>query len=145
MLIGDITNAGAIPVLEMTAKFAAARQRVIAHNVANIDTPGFLPLDLSTTEFQNQLRSAVEDRRTRNGSVGELKFKGTDQVRVGSDGQLRIVPKSSGGNILFHDRNNRDLERLMQSNAENVAVFRVSTELLRSRYDILRSAMAERV
>ena len=144
MLIGDLINSGAIPALEMTAKFAAARQTLIAHNIANIDTPDFIPTDLSPTDFQRAMRDAVERRRARTGGeTGDLEFKSTDQVHVASDGRIVAKPRPAGG-MLLHDRNNRDVERLMQSNAENVSAFRVSTELLRSRYALLTAAIEER-
>lgn len=136
-------------MLEMAAKFAAARQRVVMHNIANIDTPDFLPNDLSPTDFQRAMKDAVERRRARmggaGGDAGELEFRGTRQFRVDRDGRVRVTPTRPSGNILFHDRNNRDLERLMQANTENVAAFRIATELLRTRYELLRAAIAERV
>jgi flagellar basal-body rod protein FlgB len=145
MLMGDITNSGSIPALEMMVKFAGARQRVIAHNIANLDTPNFIPTDASPAAFQQALGEAVAQRRARTGGEhGTLNFQNTKQVVVAADGQLTLHPTTPSGNILFHDRNNRDLERLMQDNAENVGAFRVATDLLRSRYEILKSAIAER-
>lgn len=145
MFIQELTNSGAIPSLELMARFAGARQRVIAHNVANLDTPDFRPLDVSPREFQKALGKAIEARRAATGENGPLAFKGTDQVKLGADGGLTLLPGTPSGNILFHDRNNRDVESLMAQQAENVGVFRTSIELLRSRYGILQSAISERV
>ena len=61
------------------------------------------------------------------------------------DGRLRLDPRTSSGNILFHDKNNRDLERTMQSLVENASMFRVATDLFRNRTTLLRDAIAERV
>jgi hypothetical protein len=36
------------------------------------------------------------------------------------------------------------MERLMQANAENITVYRLSAELLKTRFDLLKSAIAER-
>ena len=95
--------------------------------------------------FPQVLRGAIETRRARTGHErGELPGMVSKQIGLGSDGELRLTPRTPSGNILFHDRNNRDLERLMQDNAENVAAFRLSSELLRSRFEMLRSAIAER-
>ena len=144
MLIGDLTNSGAIPTLELMARFAGGRQRIIAHNIANLDTPNFLPLDVSPTEFQKALGKAVDARRQTTGEAGPLAFKGTAQVSVRPDGGLALTPGTPSGNILFHDRNNRDLEGLMAQQAENAGVFRTSIELLRSRYGIIQAAISER-
>jgi flagellar basal body rod protein FlgB len=58
---------------------------------------------------------------------------------------MQLNPKSNAGGITFPDGNNRDLERLMQQHAENLGVFRTATDLLRSRLNFMREALAERV
>lgn len=144
-MISDLVNSGAIPSLEMTLRFAGERQRLIAHNIANVSTPDFRPLDVAPQDFARVLREAIDDRRARSGNErGALNLRSTRQIRFSPDGRVHLNPRTPSGNILFHDRNNRDLERLMQDNAENVAVYRLSAELLRSRLESLRSAIAER-
>lgn len=145
MMLEGISNDGAMPVLEAMVRFAGARQRLIAHNVANIDTPEFQPLDVSPREFQKALAAAVERRRS-GGRVGDLQIEGGGDAPFEQtpDGQILLNPEPEPGNLLFHDRNNRDVERLMQANAENVTVFRVASDLLRSRTELMRSAIAER-
>ncbi len=146
MFISDLTNAGAIPVLEATMRFAAQRQRLIAHNIANLSTPDFRPLDVSVPAFQKSLREAVEARRAGRTAPGApLQMGRNPEVEVAPDGALRLSPRTPSANILFHDRNNRDLERTMQDLVENAAAFRVASDLLRSRYQLLNSAVAERV
>lgn len=145
-MIQGITNDGAMPVLDAMVRYAGARQRLIAHNAANISTPDFRPLDVDPAEFRSVLRRAVEERRSRHGAIGgELELRGNERVRFGSSGSIELNPRTPTGNVLFHDRNNRDVERLMQANAENLAAFRVATDLLRSRMEIMRIAISERV
>ena len=38
MFLADVVHAGPLPALEMTIRFAGARQALIAHNIANIST-----------------------------------------------------------------------------------------------------------
>lgn len=141
MFLRDVIGGGAIPVLELAARFAGRRQELLAHNIANIDTPDFRPRDVSPARFQEMLGDAVDRSRDRGGN---LEWRQTREVRrEGSD--LRLVPRSPSGNILFHDRNDRDLERMMADLSENLAVFRVATDLLRSRYGLINGALAERV
>jgi flagellar basal-body rod protein FlgB len=145
MFIDEVTSAGAMPVLEATMRFAGARNRVLAHNIANLDTPNFRPMDVSPVGFQSQLRRAVEERRGRTGGGhGALPVKDTNEVRFLPGGALELRPRTPSGNILFHDRNNRDLERSVQALVENVGVFRASSELLRGRFESLKLAMTER-
>lgn len=146
MLINQLTNAGAIPTLEAMVRFSGRRQALIAHNVANMDTPGFQRMDVSVEDFQSRLGDAVERRREKfGGHRGELEFQSTREVERSADGTLRLNPRPMGRNVMFHDRNNRDLERTMQDLVENVATFRVASELLKSRVDVLNSAISERV
>lgn len=142
MLIGDLFKGSEIETLELTAKFAGARQRVIASNIANISTPNYIELDLSPQDFQSALRAAVD--RKRSGATSGVELASSRQIAQDRRGRVTFTPTTPSGNILMHDRNDRDVERLMQANAENAGVFRVAVDLLRSRYEIMRSAIAER-
>lgn len=145
MLIDQVNSAGALPVLEQTMRLAGQRQKLIAHNIANISTPDFRPLDVSIDDFRSVLRDAVHQRRRETGGMhGQLKLESTTELKFGRRGELALNPKTPQGNILFQDRNNRDLERMMQDLAENAAVFRTAGELMRSQMDQLRRAMSER-
>jgi flagellar basal-body rod protein FlgB len=146
VFIDQLTNAGAIPALEASVQFAARRQSLIAHNIANFSTPNYEPSDVSVTNFHSQLGDAIDRRREAfGGHRGDLHLRDTREVSQGQDGRLRLSPGASGRNVLFHDRNSRDLERTMQDLVENVASFRVATDLLKSRIDLLRTAISERV
>ncbi|HYF15110.1 MAG TPA: flagellar basal body rod protein FlgB [Phycisphaerales bacterium] len=143
-MIRELANADAMPVLEQMMRFTAQRQRVLAHNIANIDTPDFLPLDVSPQRFQDALRQAVEARR-RAGGTGGLAQPRSREIRVGRDGSWTLRPGTSSGNILYHDRNNRDVEVMMKDLAENAMTFRVATDLYRQQNDTLRTAISQRV
>lgn len=145
-MIEGITNDGAIPVLDALVRFAGARQRLIAHNAANLSTPNYRALDVDPARFREQLSEAVERRRSKHGAIGgELEIESTEHVRFDDRGSIELNPEPTVGTVLRHDRNNSDIERLMQANAENLAVFRVATDLLRSRMEIMRTAISERV
>lgn len=146
MFIRELATADAIPSLEATIQFASARQQILAHNIANIDTPDFIQKDVPPAEFQQALGRAIDQRRERwGGHRGELAFRSTRAIRADDHGGFRLLPQEPRPGILFHDRNNRDVERLMQDMVENVNQHRVATELLRSRYNQLGTAIAGRV
>lgn len=145
MFMDEVTSSGAMPALEATMRFSAARNRILSHNIANMDTPNFRPMDVSTSGFQAQLRKAVEERRGRTGGEhGGLEMQSSSEVRVSPSGHMELRPDTPSGNILFHDRNNRDLERTVQDLVENVGVFRVASDLLRGKYETLKLAMNDR-
>ena len=136
---------GSMPVLERMVEFTGARQELIAHNIANLSTPYFKPTDLDPVKFQSQLRDAMDQRsRKPNAMRRSLELGSTDQVRV-SRGRIQFRPQRKNENILFHDQNNRDMERTMQDLVENAMAHRTSVELLKSQFDLLRTAIRERV
>ena len=143
-MIGGVTSTEGLATLERLVQFAGQRHRLIVNNIANFDTPGYRPLDVSVRDFQAQMRDAIDEHRTSARSVGSLNLEDSAQIEF-SAGSMTLHPTPIGENILFHDGNDRDLDRTMQDLVENFLTFRVATELLRSRYDILRSAIAERV
>ena len=146
MFIGDVLTSGALPSLEATLRFAGERHRLIAHNIANLSTPNFRQQDVAPATFQKALARAIDTRRaTSGGMIGELSIDGARQIAFGQDGRLTLNPTEPARGVLFHDRNNRDVERLMQDHAENAGVYRIAADLLRSRYSQLKEAIAERV
>jgi len=144
MIFSEITSSGAIPVLEASMRFAARRQEIIAGNIANIETPDYRPMNVSVAGFRKALAEAVEARRGRGGN-GEIRVQDPREVRNLPDGSMVLTPRTASPGVLFHDRNNRNVETLMQDLVENAGAFRVAGDFLRTRYDLLRMAIAERV
>lgn len=142
-MIAEVVNAGPMPALEAMVSFAGQRQRLIAHNIANLSTPNFRPVDVSPKSFQRALGEALDRRAP--GASGGIDLKPTGELSVLPDGSFKIKPGSPSGNVVFHDRNDRDLERTMQSLAENVAMFRLAGDMLRGRITMMREALADRV
>jgi flagellar basal-body rod protein FlgB len=143
-MIEGLSNADALPVLERLMQFAGERHRIIANNVANLSTPGFRPGDVSVAAFQEQLGDAIDRRRSSNASASALSMKPTPQVEV-IDDDLVLRPQPIADNLLFHDGNDRDLERTMQGLVENFMVFRTAAQFLQSRFDLLNTAIRERI
>ena len=144
MFIRDLVNADELPVLEQSLRFAAQRQQVLAHNIANYGTPGFQPTDVSVDGFQRSLSKAIDARQERwGGGRGELEWSTTTQLKKNSRGELVLQPVTTNQNILFHDRTNASLERLMQGIQENTADFALTAELMRAKMDLLRTAVTE--
>ncbi|QDU72190.1 flagellar basal body rod protein FlgB [Mucisphaera calidilacus] len=143
-MIQGVFDHGAMPALERMLTFTSARQKALSHNIANLSTPNFRPVDLDPELFQHQLGDAIDRRRQSRRPVdGDLQLRNTRQVQE-SDGTLAFTPQKGGEGILYHDRNNRDLERTMQSLAENTLVHNTAIDLLRSEFELLRSAIRER-
>ena len=126
-------------------RFTGQRQRLLAHNIANLTTPDFQAKDVSPQGFQEMLGDAVSKRRKQTGGVdGRLDMRGSREVKVMDDGRLSFRPADSDG-VLLHDRNNRDVERLMQDMTENYGMYRVANDLMRARMGVIRTAISQRV
>jgi len=143
-MIGGVTNSEGLASLERLVQFAGQRHRLIVNNIANLDTPGYRPTDVSVEDFQKQLGDAVDGRRRTGRPAGPLDLKDSTQVKF-STHSLDLHPTPIGENILFHDGSDRDLERTMQDLVENFLTFRLASELVRNRFDLLHAAISERV
>jgi flagellar basal-body rod protein FlgB len=130
--VGRLINQGNAPLLEQMLEFSAARHKLLAENIVNASTPGYVQKDMSLPRFQELLRQRAEARRS--APPGATGF---DDIR----GQL-ARPRWG---ILFHDRNNRSMEHLMSEQAKNALMHQVAIELLRKQYASLESALKERI
>jgi len=144
-MIKGLFDSGALPTLERLVQFTAARHRALSDNIANLSTPHFKPHDLDTGSFQVSLQRAIDDRRGRpNPVAGPLSLRNTRQLRFHADG-IEARPHRANLGVLFHDRNNRDLERTMQHLAENTGVHNAGLQLVRNQFQMLETAIRERV
>ncbi len=144
-MIDGMFDSGAMPVLERMVQFTAQRHRMLAHNIANLSTPNFQPTDLDTASFQEELGRAIDARRRQPAGMNQpLEMQDTGQLEFSEHG-IEAKPQRTNDNILFHDRNNRSLERLMQHLAENAGVHNSSLEMLRNEFAMLETAIQERV
>jgi flagellar basal-body rod protein FlgB len=130
--IDRLLDQGSAPLLEQTLRFTAARHRLIAENVVNVDTPGYQQKDLSVEKFQALMRDRVEQR-------GEAGPGGVSVDDIA--GELESPQRG----ILFHDGNNRSMEQLMADQAKNAMMHNLCVELLRKQFQALELALKERV
>ncbi|QDU33162.1 Flagellar basal body rod protein FlgB [Poriferisphaera corsica] len=144
-MIAGLLDSGALPTLERFVQFAGERHRVLTNNIANLDTPYFKPRDLSVNSFQAELSKAIGDRREQKNPLrGELNLMETDQIRFGKD-RIETKPEAMNEGIMFHDRNNRDLEVTMKDLAENAIAHNAGVELLKNQFEMLKMAIRGQV
>jgi flagellar basal-body rod protein FlgB len=104
----------------------AARQRTIANNVANVDTPNF---KASEVRFEDTLRTAL--------SRGNSKIAPSDAaLQAGVKRTTMMDGTSSRG-----DGNNVDIEREMEMLAEANLTYSALTQTMSSRIGIMRSVI----
>jgi len=100
--------------IERYMDLLSARQRLVAANIANVDTPGYHTRDV---DFQAEFRSRVQGMRVAAREVAELPVK--------------------------NDGNNVSLDREARLLAENALRFNLASNLLRSQIRMVRSAIDE--
>ncbi|HVY91352.1 MAG TPA: flagellar basal body protein [Bryobacteraceae bacterium] len=99
--------------LEKYMDLLSARQKLIASNVANVDTPGYKTQDL---DFQSEFESAV------GGSPARVEVPG--------------LKANNDGNNVSLDRENRLL-------AETALRFNIASQLMKSQINRMKSAIDE--
>lgn len=142
-MMQDMFNSGAMPALERLVQFTGQRHRVLTNNIANLSTPYFKPADLDPRKFQSALADAMDRRRLSGNPGGSLEPSDTDDVTFLPD-RIEATPRPANDGVLFHDQNNRDLERTMQKLAENTLAHNAGLELMRNQFEMLRLAIRER-
>jgi flagellar basal-body rod protein FlgB len=132
MFLERLMNQTNSPLLEQMLQFTEARHRLISENMANVDTAGYQQKDLDVAKFQAMLRDRA--------AVRDHAAPGT----VGFDDVAAEVQNPTRG-ILFHDGNNRSMERLASDQAKNAMMHNLVVELLRKQYQQMEMALKEKV
>jgi flagellar basal-body rod protein FlgB len=119
-MLNRLFGRGSLPALEAMLTFASARQKVLAANIANVDTAGYRARDLSETDFQRLLRGQEERAAFREGPAADA------------------GPLKPGAN-------NVDLELETAKMVRNSALHSTAASLLTHQFALLREAIAGHV
>lgn len=143
MWIERLTSSRTTKALELAAQFGEQRQRVLAENLANVDTPDYQTQRLDPAAFRKSLQAALK-RSTDDRSNG-LDLRDNAQFATGPDGRIRVAPvREPADNVLFHDGTNVRLEQLMADISQNALSYELSMNLLRGRHQALLQAIRGR-
>jgi flagellar basal-body rod protein FlgB len=100
--------------LEKYMDLLSARQKLIASNIANADTPGYRTRDV---DFESELRTLLDGGKPRSVEVGGLKA--------------------------HNDGNNVSLDREARLLSETALRFSAASQLARGQYRAMKSAIEE--
>ena len=123
-MLDRLFSSGSLAALETLLTYASERQRVIATNLANVDTLGYRAQDLPDADFQEALDRAF----------GEERVPAGFEPRAADD----AGPLKPGGN-------NVDLEVEMAKMVHNTALHHTAAALLAHQFSLLREAVAGHV
>jgi flagellar basal-body rod protein FlgB len=124
--------------LEQMASFTQARQKVLAENIANVDTPGYQQKQVDLGGFQKALAEAIQ-RHSPGRSLPQVT---TDQVQRDAGGSLVLRPGvEPAANIQFHDGTNGRIEHLMTGMSRNQLLHQISVDMLAKKYKGLENVI----
>ena len=134
-----------VDALTKALSFAEERNRIIANNIANANTPFYKARRAPVAEFQKALSQAIEKAGASAGTG--LRLSGARGIREVAGG-LEITPSvkvTDASSPLRHDENNVSLEKEMTALAENTLMYRTLADLLRKQFGLLRLATRDRL
>jgi flagellar basal-body rod protein FlgB len=143
-MITSVLSDPTVRMLEQTMSFTEQRHQVLAEDIANADTPGFVQRDLSVTEFQKSLSEAV--KRNRESLNNAFEPQSGDIVAFEPGGsRVRALAQEKPVGVPFHDRGVRSMEYLMSEMADNALAHNIAAQFLKSRYDGLARAISMKI
>ena len=126
----DLTLVG---MAKRAMDWVAKRQEVLSQNIANSDTPGFVPSDVKEVDFKNVLHTVAQPA-----------------VLPTATDSRHIVPKLNDPNVVLRqtkdyesspDGNAVVLEEQMQKVGESTAKYEQVTALFQKNIGLLRTAI----
>ena len=123
---------GTIRELKRALDVSHVRNRVIAENIANSETPGFKG---SSVDFQRAMVDA--------NSSADLNMSKTSNMHISPKGSNAAVKIDKSGNPSRVDGNNVDQNMEMASLSENAIVYNTAAELLNRKLKLLKFAIEE--
>jgi len=127
--------------LEAATKGTVIRHRVIANNIANVDTPAFQAADFS---FEKQLKAALERAKTNASSqpskaltVGGRKASLPEEP-VEADNQVLLLEANDQPRL---DGDTVDIDKEMVKLAQNTILHNSFIHLLNAKFRMLKTAI----
>ena len=127
---------GTISLLERSLNFRSLQHRVLASNIANMDTPNYKAVELSVAEEMNgnqDYDSGIQLVRTQTGHL-PIKHNPTDSVKL----KVAKPPEFS----LRGDGNTVDLDRTMGKLAENTLLYKSAAQIISQKFNGLKRAIS---
>lgn len=120
--------------------FLNQRQRIIAQNVSNSDTPGYRPKDLVPVDFDRVLKDV---KNTNSNSVQQVNLQGTRSGHIGGAGEIDD-PKSRKQKETYEVApagNSVIMEEQLIKAGETVMDYNLMTNLYQKNVGMIRTAI----
>ena len=124
-----------IELLGKTLDLRAKRHALISANLANVETPGYTPSDLS---FEAELKSALnKGGAAQSPNPRHIPIKGGAAGLARVQGEVVEIPGRSMG----PDGNGVEMESEMGRMAENQIMYNASVQLLAKKFEMMKQAI----
>jgi len=131
----DLDKINILKAMTRRMEWLGERQRVLAENIANADTPGYKPKDLKPTTFKDMVQGNEPHMGLATTSEGHMRGAGNSAWR----------PERKRGNFETAPNGNAvNLEDQMLAVAETQGDHNLMTNLYRKQVGMLRKALGPR-
>jgi len=125
-----------INVLEKALDGAMLRQKVIANNLANVDTPGYKAMEVI---FEEQLKNSMKEA----GSEYNLKTTHPRHLQIPNISSFQVGINVAEGYTFRNDGNSVDIDREMARLSKNVVYYNAVSTSMSEEFKLLRMAITE--
>ncbi len=122
---------GTIANLENSLKYSTIKQKAIAQNIANVDTPNYKAKEVLKPSFQSELQFAMRANRT---DARHLEFTNSSGARAAV-----VTRPNSQYN---HNGNSVDIDKEMAELAENQIYYNALIERLNGKFNTLKTVIS---
>lgn len=140
----DLKNISLFKTLNQKMSWLNERQKVLAQNIANANTPGYVSQDLKKVSFQSHLNKT---NTAGSGQSGTL-MQSSDPRHLSSSGGMRGNFKISQTTSEFMeatpDGNTVDLERELSKMAEVQMEYTLASNLYKKHIGMLKTSLGRR-
>ena len=110
-------------LLEKMLDVSSVKHKVIANNIANVNTPGYKKMEVS---FADQLEKAL--------NKDSMNKFDTLQPKI-------VISKEDSSETVRNDGNNVDMDKEVSSLVKNTLTYSIYTQLLAKKYEVVKSAI----
>ena len=141
-MINRLISNDVMELVQKSLDAAALQHKVIANNLANVDTPGF---KRSEVIFGESLKKAIQERAEGSKQLG-LATTNDQHMEPSATARVEdVTPKivTQQETSLRNDQNNVDIDVEMAKLAQNTVVYQTLAQLTQSQFSQLKSAIRE--
>ena len=130
-----LENIGLFKAIGAKMDYLNQRQRVIAQNVSNADTPNYQPMDLKPVDFGSVLKGVTNQRSVRIETTNQRHMPSPNQIRdPREDEQRETYEVAPAGNAVI-------MEEQLLNAGRTVADYNLMTNLMQKNVGMIQIAL----